>query len=169
MGSIICAASNELLTPGAIPVAAGAPSSEGQQVFQREGEFWTVIYEGAVCHFRDTRGFEFLAQLLRRPGERVTAVELIAAGASERSAARCDDPDAASHPEHDSSESERARVNVTRAIKAALRRIAERDASLAAHLRATIKTGSACCYLPDPRVPIQWLCAANTPVASRLE
>ncbi len=51
---------------------------------------------------------------------------------------------------------ERARLNVTRAIKTALRKIAEANPSLG-HLFATsIRTGNLCCYTPDPRLTIQW-------------
>ena len=52
--------------------------------------------------------------------------------------------------------SERARVSVTRAIRAAMGRIAEQSPSLDAHLEATIRTGTFCSYTPDPRVPITW-------------
>jgi tetratricopeptide (TPR) repeat protein len=51
---------------------------------------------------------------------------------------------------------ERARVNVTRAIRAALRRIAEHEPELGRLLQASIRTGSACAYLPDPDAPLQW-------------
>lgn len=43
---------------------------------------------------------------------------------------------------------ERARVNVTKAIRAALRRIGEHDAVLAAQLTECIRTGTFCCYRP---------------------
>ena len=46
------------------------------------------------------------------------------------------------------SASERARVNVTRAIKAALDRIAEHDADAGRFLSRAIRTGTFCCYLP---------------------
>ena len=55
-----------------------------------------------------------------------------------------------------SSAAERARVSVTRAIRAALGRIREQDATLADHLDATIRTGTFCSYNPDPRAPIDW-------------
>jgi hypothetical protein len=51
---------------------------------------------------------------------------------------------------------ERARVNVTRAIKAALRRIADHEPELGHLLRGTIRTGTSCAYEPDPGVPLQW-------------
>ena len=54
------------------------------------------------------------------------------------------------------SAAERARINVTRAVKAAMQRISDADSSLAAHLGATLRTGTVCVYAPDPRSPIEW-------------
>ena len=51
---------------------------------------------------------------------------------------------------------ERARLNVTRAVKSSMRRIAAVDLGLAAHLEATVHTGTICVYAPDPRVPVIW-------------
>jgi len=57
---------------------------------------------------------------------------------------------------HAGSIAERARLNVTRAVKSAMRRIAAADPDLAAHLEATVHTGTVCLYSPDPRSPIKW-------------
>ena len=54
------------------------------------------------------------------------------------------------------SSAERARVNVTRAIRSVLRRVAEHDAGLGHELRSTIRTGTYCAYRPDPRRPLRW-------------
>jgi hypothetical protein len=54
------------------------------------------------------------------------------------------------------SHAERARVNVTRAIRAAIKRVGNYDAALAAELKATVHTGGYCSYLPDPRRPRRW-------------
>jgi tetratricopeptide (TPR) repeat protein len=54
------------------------------------------------------------------------------------------------------SPAERARVNITRAIRGALSRIRARSPALADHLNATIHTGTFCAYTPDPRAPITW-------------
>lgn len=51
---------------------------------------------------------------------------------------------------------ERARLNVSRAIAAALERIDANHRELGAHLRSTVRTGRFCTYTPDPRVPIRW-------------
>jgi hypothetical protein len=57
---------------------------------------------------------------------------------------------------HAGSTAERARLNVTRAVKSSMRRIAAVDSELAAHLEATVHTGTVCVYTPDPRSPIEW-------------
>ena len=54
------------------------------------------------------------------------------------------------------SASERARVNVTRAIRSAIARLGANGKSIGGHLDATIKTGTYCSYSPDPLAPIQW-------------
>ncbi|HEY3218358.1 MAG TPA: tetratricopeptide repeat protein [Candidatus Limnocylindria bacterium] len=53
-------------------------------------------------------------------------------------------------------DAERARVAVTKAIKAALARIATASPALGRHLDATVHTGTFCSYTPDPRAPITW-------------
>jgi hypothetical protein len=54
------------------------------------------------------------------------------------------------------SAAERARVNITKAVKIALSRIRAYSPALADHLDATIHTGTFCSYTPDPRAPIAW-------------
>ena len=54
------------------------------------------------------------------------------------------------------SHAERARLNVTRAIRAAMVNLARGNPSLGRHLDATIRTGRYCSYTPDPRAPISW-------------
>ncbi len=51
---------------------------------------------------------------------------------------------------------ERARVNVGKAIRRALTRIARHHATLGTHLDRSIRTGTFCAYEPDPRVPMHW-------------
>jgi hypothetical protein len=52
---------------------------------------------------------------------------------------------------------ERARVNVTRTIRDAMRRIADHDLWVGHHLAARIRTGTFCCYRPDPDVSVRWV------------
>ena len=53
-------------------------------------------------------------------------------------------------------DAERARVAVRRALKAALDRLAEVLPDLGAHLDATLRTGVFCAYVPDPASPVRW-------------
>jgi tetratricopeptide (TPR) repeat protein len=54
------------------------------------------------------------------------------------------------------SDAERARLAATKGIKVALDKIAASHSELGAHLRATVRRGYFCCYVPDPRHPIEW-------------
>ena len=54
------------------------------------------------------------------------------------------------------SDAERARVNVTRALRSTVRRIASYDARLGRELDAAIRTGTYCAYEPDPRRTVRW-------------
>ena len=53
-------------------------------------------------------------------------------------------------------DTERARVNVTRAVRRALTELEGAHPALAKHLSATIRTGLACSYTPDPRNAPRW-------------
>lgn len=55
-----------------------------------------------------------------------------------------------------SSDAEKARQSVTRAIRGAVERLAEAHGPLGEHLRATVRTGVYTSYSPDPRAPIEW-------------
>ena len=55
------------------------------------------------------------------------------------------------------SDAERARVTVTKAIRAAIQRIASLDADLGAHLEVSVRTGVFCAYRPDPASRITWI------------
>ncbi len=54
------------------------------------------------------------------------------------------------------SAAERARINVTKAMKSAINKISRSHPALGHHLRQTIRTGAYCSYTPDPRLPISW-------------
>src|SRR5215468_6946079 len=53
-------------------------------------------------------------------------------------------------------EAERARVNVTRTLRATIERLAVSAPRVAAHLRTSIRTGGACRYEPGPGGPAHW-------------
>jgi hypothetical protein len=52
---------------------------------------------------------------------------------------------------------ERARVNVTRTIRDAMRRIGGQDVWVGHHLVTTIRTGMFCCYTPEPDICVRWV------------
>lgn len=54
------------------------------------------------------------------------------------------------------SASERARLAVTKAIRAAVRKIESADPVLGRHLHAAVRTGTYCQYLPDPTLDVVW-------------
>lgn len=54
------------------------------------------------------------------------------------------------------SNAERARVAVTKAVRATVRRIDEMNSVLGQELLATIRTGTFCSYEPDRRRPVSW-------------
>jgi len=186
--------------------------------FRREGEYWSIAFEGNAFRLRDSKGLRYLAHLLAAPGREIHALELVAAveGRAPRrlgqeealevdtgdgsgvlderakteyrtrlrdleaelaEAEDWNDPERASRLREEAdflarelgsaiglggrnrraaSNAERARVNVTRAIRSALERIAEHDPGLGRHLATTARTGTFCSYQPDPRVPVYW-------------
>lgn len=122
------------------------------QVIRREGDGWLLVFAGQTCQMRDTQGIRCLAHLLLRPHRPIPSLEIEAAAR---------DANADPEPADDAAARERARVNVTRALSAALRRLEPHLPELVQHLRATLRTGAACSYVPDPRVPARWTSAAD--------
>jgi len=55
------------------------------------------------------------------------------------------------------SHAERARVNVTRAVRAAIKRVSNYDPALGAELESAVRTGAFCVYEPDPRRLSRWV------------
>jgi hypothetical protein len=129
-------------------------------IFRLEGEYWTIVYQGALCRLRDAKGLHYLAHLLLHPGQRFPAAELAAAcdcGLGTRASAirSLQIPQSAfRNPQFPADE--RARLAVTKRIKAAVSKIEVHHAALGHHLIASIKTGYQCAYLPDPHDLISW-------------
>jgi tetratricopeptide (TPR) repeat protein len=194
--------------PDASPVASppGAAASEPAPAepsepvahMVREGNRWTVTFEGRVATLRDAKGLRYLAALLSEPDIEHPAVVLERNPAAARDlkaarrhfgelqsalaeTARTGDADRAAAVREEmrrlagsltgtgsgsSDRTEQARVNVTRAIRTALRNVAAADAGLGAHLDRAVRTGASCTYRPDPRAPITWLIDADGQVPS---
>jgi hypothetical protein len=189
---------------------AAAPEASGN-VFRREGEYWTVVFDGSVVRLRDAKGLRHLARLLAHPGREFHATDLEAAqsrpspaavveprgragggelavrpdlgdagtllDATAKAAYRArlgelraeleeaegfNDPVRAAKARHElefvvgelaravglggrdrraASHAERARLNATRAIRAAMANLARDNPALGRHLATTIRTG----------------------------
>jgi non-specific serine/threonine protein kinase len=63
------------------PAAAGAMPPDS--VFRREGEYWTLAYEGTVLRLRDAKGLRYLACLLQHPDREFHVLDLVVAGADQ--------------------------------------------------------------------------------------
>jgi tetratricopeptide (TPR) repeat protein len=200
--------------------AVDEPSAAEPNVFRREGDYWSVIFEGQTIRVRDLKGVRYLARLLADPAREYHVLDLVAAetDGNPRTAGRAfgwpasdsgdagemlderardayrrrlaeieDDIEQANEagdteraaqadaereflvrelarafglggrPRRAALASERARAAVTRAIRQAISRIAERQPQLGEHLERTIRTGTFCAYLPDPRAPGRWI------------
>jgi hypothetical protein len=203
-----------------------AAAEVSRNLFRREGEYWTVCYDGSVARLKDAKGLRCLSRLLADPGREFHAADLEAAGgqasrpappgvrdlagtgelrvrpdlgdagelldararaaykarleelaAELEEAERRNDPGRAAQARAEreflvrelaravglggrdrraASHAERARLNVTRAIRAAMANLARANPSLGRHLSATIRTGRYCSYTPDPRTPVSW-------------
>lgn len=200
--------------PGGAPRSPSPPS-----VFRREGEYWSIAYEGEGFRLKDAKGLRYLARLLAEPGRELHVLDLVAADAAAQTTGaeareghlasmfgdagpvldpqaksayrrrlaelRADLEEAETRGDHERAArateeidlleqelaralglggrdrravavAERARVNVTRAVKAALTRIQDCSPGLGRHLEMTIRTGIFCSYVPDPRAPLSW-------------
>jgi hypothetical protein len=133
----------------------GEPPLRSENVFRKEGEYWTIAYNGTILRLRDTKGLRYLARLLRQPGERVTARELMQQPEIGKpgSGAGIQEPETRDQKPFSD---ERARLAVTKRIKSVIRKIEEQYPALGYKLRVSVKTGAHCVYLPDPERPIVW-------------
>ena len=74
-----------------LPVRAGGASPEDirrlaieqANVLRRDGEYWTVAYEGTVATLRDSKGLRDLARLLAAPGRELHVLDLATEQAAE--------------------------------------------------------------------------------------
>src|SRR5580704_18071828 len=71
------------------PATGGGVGLVGELI--REGDYWTVMFDGRELRVRHSKGIGYLAELLSRPGVSVSALELAAGPALGRSS----HPDAA--------------------------------------------------------------------------
>jgi DNA-binding NarL/FixJ family response regulator len=187
--------------------AADTPDRSNEAVLRREGEYWTVAYDGEVQYLKDSVGLLYLSRLLARPGREIHALDLVSArGVAEtdsghagpvlderakaeyrrrltdlqediEEADRWADSARASALRNEmdqiidelargtglggrdrvaASAAERARVNVTKAIKATVKRIGQGNRALGRHLDVSVQTGTFCSYAPEDPSAIDW-------------
>src|SRR5262249_19584288 len=48
-----------------------------QNVFRREGDIWTITYEGQTLRLRDLKGLSYISRLLQNPGEEFHVLSLV--------------------------------------------------------------------------------------------
>jgi hypothetical protein len=51
-------------------------------MFRREGDYWSVVFEGRTVRVRDLKGIRYLARLLANPGREFHVLDLVAAESS---------------------------------------------------------------------------------------
>ncbi len=61
----------------------------GATPFRREGDYWSVVFDGRTVRARDLKGMRYLARLLVEPGRELHVLNLVAAesGAASREGA----------------------------------------------------------------------------------
>ncbi len=62
--------------PARVPAVAERRGSE-RYMLRREGEYWALASAGAVSRARGLRGFDYMAELLRRPHQPVYVIDLM--------------------------------------------------------------------------------------------
>jgi hypothetical protein len=48
-----------------------------EQLFRREGDYWSVVFDGQTLRLRDAKGLRYLARLLACPGRELHALDLV--------------------------------------------------------------------------------------------
>ena len=61
---------------GAQPAEA-TPAAEQETVFRRDGDVWTLVYDGTTARLKDAKGLRDLGALLACPGEMIHVGELV--------------------------------------------------------------------------------------------
>jgi hypothetical protein len=184
------------------PAAPARRDGPRPAALRREGESWAFDFHGRTVRVRSSRGIDYLAELIERPGVERWSVDLAGAGPDGDAGPVLDRDARAAYEERAreieeelretdrrtdparaeallteldaiarelaaavglggrsrkaGSAIERARQSVTKALRAAIRRVAEADRELATYLEVTVRTGTACRFEPDLREPVEW-------------
>jgi tetratricopeptide (TPR) repeat protein len=65
------------------PAAALEPAASPPATFRRDGEYWTIVYEGKALRLKDAKGLQYIADLLRHEGEELHAADLASGHATD--------------------------------------------------------------------------------------
>jgi len=60
------------------PRVASDARMAGDNVFRREGDYWSVVFDGHTARLRDSKGLRYLARLLADPGREIHVLGLVA-------------------------------------------------------------------------------------------
>jgi non-specific serine/threonine protein kinase len=147
----------DLVADGGLPAAAGHRSAEGEvTTVAGLGDAGSILDDRAKAAYRerieDLREDLAEAESFSDPERAARAREELEFVAAELAGA----VGLGGRDRKAASTSERARVNVTRAIKTAIQRIAENDETIGRHLEAAVRTGTFCSYAPEPRTKMDW-------------
>jgi len=132
-------------------VAVRPSDAESQCIFRFDGDYWTVGNRERTLHLADSKGMRCIHHLLANPGREFPAVELVALTGRPRTRSPGD-----GRVQFTSPASERARINVTRLIAAAIRRVRADEPELGRYLATSIKTGTFCSYTPASDRALRW-------------
>ncbi len=60
-------------------IEAPTDAAAGINIFRREADYWSVVFEGRTVRVRDIKGMRYLAHLLAHPGREFHVLDLVAA------------------------------------------------------------------------------------------
>ena len=60
-----------------VEAARRTPAGVSEAIFQREGEFWTIVWHGKTSRLKDAKGLRYIAYMLVHPGVHIHVHDLI--------------------------------------------------------------------------------------------
>ena len=85
---VVTKASAPRRTAGTLPESS-LTSQPDENLFRKEGDYWTLTYQGRTCHLKELRGLRAIAVLLRSPGQEQHVLDIMTAlGEGQRAARR---------------------------------------------------------------------------------
>ena len=137
----------------------------GPNTFRKEGDYWTISFQGCVFRMRDTMGMHYISRLVASPGTDFSALDLATTAHRTNLKHRTrkkfpfsaiDEHANGDRDDRHEAARERARLMVTKRIKDAIAKIRLTHPDLARHLATCIRTGYICSYGEDDQRPIRW-------------